>query len=250
MFTIMFCSWVVQFYCNVLKCFKEQREGGFQMPGRAGEMKIVFAGHSFIRRLRDYCNYHPFQFPEHPITESSFCCQGGWKLRGISSGLSSLSNLSVSNSIVYLEIGTNDLCDRVCQPKALAASICALAVSVLARGAAFVIIGEPLPRYGRALAMVPNFAIALQELIAELHLLTDTNSQIKVWRHEKIVPKPALSFTPGHISVVPDTFLRDGVHLRSCSQDQSCPVHCQCGMRLYWRSVRGALLHAFRATTC
>ena len=117
----------------------------------AHEIKVVFGGHSYIRRLRDYTSKHPFNFPNHPIVEQQFCCQGGWKLPDLSQELSWLTDTTVNNSILYLEIGTNDLCNPNLNPLKLSADVVDLCCSLLSRGAAFVLIGEPLPRFGGAL---------------------------------------------------------------------------------------------------
>jgi hypothetical protein len=206
-------------------------------------MKVVFAGHSFIRRLREYCSDYPFEFPLHPVLEQRFCCRGGWKIRNLKDALATLSDHTISSAVIYLEIGTNDLCDANCEPKQLAVDVGHLCCDLLSRGAAFVIVAEPLPRFGRALAQLEekgvNFSRAVTVLVHELRLLLASMPKIKVWRHAKVVPSYSLMLTPE----VPSRYLADGVHLGRC---RSPCASCACGMKRYWRSVRGALLHAMR----
>lgn len=160
--------------------------------------KVVFAGHSFIRRFERYLQQHPLKLP---VSEITWCYKGGWKIPDLRSDLENLPDRTVFNSIIYLEIGTNDLCNKFCNPAKLAADVCRLAVDLLSRGAAFIIIGEPLHRYGPALVKyggrTPCFTDAANELVRELHRLCQGLKHVKVWKHTKIAPPSSIYPIPG-----------------------------------------------------
>jgi len=204
---------------------------------RLTDLKVVFGGHSFIRRLKQYTTNYPLT-----ISNPIFCCGGGWKLPKLTQALKNLPDTTFRDSTIYLEIGTNDLCSPNCNPQDLAADICCLCRDVLARGAVFVVIGEPLPRFGPALAKLgdrtPSFADAVKILGRSLRSFTQSMTNVKVWEHRRIAPSLSISVAS---FIVPDRFDKDGVHLSKCRQ--RCDK-CSCGMKRYLVSVRGALLHA------
>lgn len=192
------------------------------------EMNVLFAGHSFIRRLRDYIALKPMNLP---IVDQSFCCQGGWKLPALRSAMLNLPNAQLVDRIIYIDIGTNDLSSSTLNltPSQLADYLVDFATQLLSRGARCVILGEVLPRFGPALGMMgipgPVFTNAVNEFNTQLRTNCHHIGRVTVWGHTRIF---SVSLNP---LTLPDTYAPDGVHLSDI------------GMKRYSKSIRGALWH-------
>lgn len=184
---------------------------------------VVLLGHSFIRRLRDFTsqNADVWNLKLNPeVLQLSFRCQGGLTLPRLIHERADLYNFQGHPpSIVYLQIGGNDLSAR--DPEEVVRDLLSFA-SYLHEG-----VGTPLIIVGQLLLRSPNVVgqryndkvITCNKLLNE-QLVLNNIPGIIFWKHR------GFWNSLHHIS-------HDGVHLN------------QEGLWKYYRSVRSAILHAY-----
>lgn len=193
-------------------------------------MSILILGHSFIRRFRDYLTSSPtlnLNLNISSVQQHAYLFEGGCKLTGRSFQCLMHNvhlHLATTNiHAIYISLGTNDL-DSGMPPLEVARHIWALARRLCSLyRPRYVFIEEIIHRNPDKFPGFANLAdIANQEikrLILSGNRITRPICFLKLFNFNN--PKyPVL--------------LEDGVHLN------------QRGVRKYYRSVRGAILHSFQ----
>lgn len=190
-----------------------------------GPVKAIIVGHSFVKRLADFCSDRR-NFANLRLETNLFHVE----FKGVSGAKVSHSNSAKSlgsmartvsdmcPDIVYIDIGSNDLCSRNVQPTELALRIFDISTE-LSKSCKCVVIGQILPR----LCESSTYNERVRSLNEKLkHLASEANGNVIFWKMEKVWR-------------VNGIYHRDGVHL-------SNPL----GMDRYARNVRGAVLFASR----
>ena len=186
-------------------------------------LNIVVAGHSFIRRLNDFaCEkygfFHNFKMEHYVANVQCIGISGLTVEKLVNSHLHKI--MESSPHIVYLEIGTNDLCSPDKSPKQVGDSIIELCGMLSNLGVKKIIVGEVTFREPRGIpAKTPDFNYKVLRLNRYLQVRLDdeANPQYFFWRH-KYLWRSALQV------------YADGVHYNKHGN-----------IRLF-RSIRGALL--------
>ena len=183
--------------------------------------KVCVVGHSYVRRLRDYCsqkgtknmNLHPNEF------DVTFRGKGGLKVRKCDDR-EEIMHFSIVPDIVFLQLGENDIAVHIDSRK-LAVDILAIAQYLHdGIGVKLVIIGQLIRRM--QFASCRNFNIKVLETNKHLEELSEPLHGIHFWKHR--------GFWKDLTYLGPD-----GVHLL-CTPSEDQP------MRKYRRSVRNALI--------
>ena len=187
----------------------------------------VILGHSFTKRLSRWCiendkvnmalDKSRFQVYWHGISGASICNPGHSKSLWAESSVIA----ELEADIVFLDIGSNDLCCPQTTPEQLSAQILTFAAHLHQRGCSIVIVGEILPRTG---AVHFNSKVDLtNELLASQ--CNPANGSY-FWRHSRN------NYNKRFLS---DYISSDGIH-----------VDPDRGMSRYFSSVRGAVIFAER----
>ena len=187
---------------------------------------IVIVGHSFVRRLGDFLrrNYGQYfnmglDFDRAFIT---FMHQGGLTVEAARRNL--VENIiSLAPDIVYIELGSNDLCHPRRGPQEVGDSLQNLANDLIQRGVHFVMLGQVIMRADRAIPRATrSYNHKVRQLTSYMSDLFAPGSQMpaRFWRHR------GMTYTGSRI------LGPDGVHLN------------QLGHYRLYRSIRGALLYA------
>ena len=186
-------------------------------------VNITIAGHSFVRRLNEYATYQFGSYHNMKIENSV----ANVTTIGIS-GLTidkllhqHMHRITTTNpQIVYIEIGSNDLCDPNGDIRQIGLKIKEACKMLLRLGIKKVIIGEIVFRFGRGIPRnVPDYNYKVLNLnrFLQVHLDSEAEPRLLFWRH-KYVWRSALRL------------YIDGVHYNND------------GNKRYFRSVRGALI--------
>ena len=185
-------------------------------------------GHSFVRRLQQF---HSSTFGHYFNLGFSYS-----QLQVVYYGHSGLTVQDVmyyhlasidqiKPDIIYLELGTNDLCSPTATPMSVGNDLRLLVTQLLNLGVKFVVTGQVIFRRGRGIPRaVPGFnrrVVTLNHYCARL-LGTHSLPNSYFWHHRGMW-HPACQ-----------VLARDGVHLN------------RQGMVKQGRSIRGALLYALR----
>ena len=186
-------------------------------------LNITVAGHSFINHLNTFaCNnygyWHNFKMEQEVATVKCIGISGATVEKMINLHLHRI--VDNKPNIVYLEVGTNDLCDPSMMAKQVADRIKELCVMIHNLGAKRVVVGEVTFRVGRGIpGKTPDFNYKVLSLNKRLQVLLDhnTDSSYFFWRHKYLWNSQL-------------NLYRDGVHY---NKD---------GNRRLFRSIRGALL--------
>ena len=181
--------------------------------------KVLVLGHSFVRRLQTFLGNDQIQLYGHRVT---FCGIGGATVGTLRA---KLSRMNVTDfCIVYVEIGTNDLC--ISSGETVAADISSLIAYLRTHGITQVILGEILSRSKQWVRgpSLEEFAMQVRQVNTTMMAWTCQRRNVSFWKHRRL-------HSPGLLH-------RDGVHLN------------RRGMHLYWRSVRGALVKHLRHACC
>lgn len=122
--------------------------------------------------------------------------------------------------VVYLEIGSNDICHHTCTPEILSKQIFDLAEKALQRGIARqVVIGNIKLRHGVGLARTrPDYCVVARSTNEMLANLAADSPNIKFWKSQRGELNKEKYYRP------------DGIHLN----DE--------GMRVFFRELRGGLI--------
>ena len=184
------------------------------------EQRVLVIGHSFVSRLTDYLrrsNNWPTRLDGCTVQLAGF---RGATLHRLTSNLD---NRLDHFRVIYVEIGSNDLCEP-CSVDGFVSRLILFAHFLIRRGVSQVVIGEVVFRTERCRyrmgVSLRHYNMAVREANSRLSELCRGNRQLTFHRHRRL-------YNPNFICA-------DGVHLTDDA------------MRIYWRSVRGALLHALR----
>ena len=191
-------------------------------------VNVTVAGHSFVRHLNTYaCENHGFYHNlklEQYVANVNFVGISGLTVsRLINDHLHAV--VENQPSIVYLELGTNDLSDPRLTAKEVGNRILELCRMLLNLGVRRVIIGEITFRVGRGIPQkCPDFNYKVLDLnqFLQVHIDGDELPGVVFWRH-KYLWQSAINL------------YRDGLHY---NRD---------GNKRLFRSVRGAVIKALWA---
>jgi len=187
---------------------------------------VTCVGHSFISRLKCFTDRDG---PSEPAMynlrldpgryQISFIGVPGASTRGHRSIQPALNRIgSLRPDLVFLDIGSNDLCDENVEPQDLARYIISLARFVLVGyEIRSVAVGSILPRVGPTWSSYNQRVSATNRYLREL---AANEPSVHFWRHRGFSARCAIN-----------PFSADGVH-----------PHAQRGMPKYVRSVRHAIL--------
>ena len=172
----------------------------------------LLVGHSYIRRLSRYLGNDEIELEGQNVKFWGFPGATIHSLRRLALGWD-----LTKFSVVYIELGTNDLCGTR-SAEAVAQDLLDLVHLLQGRGATKLVLGEIINRGkmrdgGPSVQEVNNRVIIVNNTIRERAAQLDGFTS---WKHERLNKKHIL--------------LPDGVHFTNV------------GMHRYWRSVRGALV--------
>jgi len=188
---------------------------------------VVIVGHSFTRRLSQWCAEHNqlnlnlenprFRVFWHGISGATITKPNHAK--SLWGELCVVSQLEAH--IVFVDVGSNDLCTLSVTPQDLTRQLLSFAQDILAAGCRVVVIGEILHRFDNEV-FNRKASEANTMLLEQCELLPGTY----FWRHSRN------NFNQRFLS---DFAAPDGIHVDSGR-----------GMRRYFSSVRGAIIFAER----
>jgi lysophospholipase L1-like esterase len=191
--------------------------------------RVTCIGHSFVARLQTFTNQslptNKFANCKLDTTlfQISYIAKSGALIKGRSSLHSEVHRLhSLSPHMVFLQLGSNDLCNENCEPITLATDIISFARFLrIGYDITYVIIGTILPRMsaGRFQFDVAAYNRRVNATNQHLHHLASDEAGIHTWKHR------------GFSNWAQSPFAFDGVHLNHTY-----------GMPKYVRSVRQAML--------
>jgi lysophospholipase L1-like esterase len=219
----------------------QDRQNVLARPSRPA--KILILGHSFIERLEKYLCKQDGCFNNFNLEFSNAIVEmlgtGGRTVK--KTRYNDLKRVEQSRpDIVYIELGTNDLCRKYNSPHKIASELHELANDILGLGVSQVIIGQVISRNGRGIpAAVPSINEKITVFNQVCAALFDSSISpgcyfwvhMGLWRSQKALIEDDEGFGEGELA---DTRLDDGVHLSDLGS-----------ARLY-RSIRGALIQAMR----
>ena len=187
---------------------------------------VVLIGHSFLKRAQTYLNrrygfYNNLNIDHH-------ICQIFWEVKGgmLARHLYNDYLSAVMNhlpDIVYVEIGSNDLCDPDLVPADPALEVFHFVTSLLNLGVAYVLVGQVLFRQGSGIpyeVVNYNTRVTLMNNLSAAFLTNEP--QAHFWKHR------------GMWNPVSPIMARDGIHLNSWGNFKYC------------RSLRQAIRFAVR----
>ena len=185
---------------------------------------VVILGHSFVRRQEQFLiRQHGLDFNlglDYDRAYVTYVHHGGLTAPQARIGYMDYV-LSLTPDIIYIELGSNDICHPRVGPVEVGQSLRDLANDFIRAGVRYVMIGETIPRAGRAIPRVTrSYNNKVRQLNENLHAMfgPHRSDAVRSWRHRGL----------SHPSVLGP----DGVHLNNTGNQ-----------RLY-RSMRGAILHA------
>ena len=114
-------------------------------------VRVTVVGHSFIRRLSEDLTksmgyYHNFGF-KFEVAEVDILEKGGMKIDNAKQH--SLEIIRSNPDLVYIELGSNDVCRRWMSPKEIGMDMIDLVDELVRLGVKKVIVRETLYRYGK-----------------------------------------------------------------------------------------------------
>jgi hypothetical protein len=190
--------------------------------------RVVVAGHSFVRRLDDFLVsknglYHNFGF-EYNVANTTVKAHQKYYVNDIKKDWTIS---SVEPHLIYLEIGCNDLNDATLGPDAVAASMYQLAAHLIqnSRKCPIIMFGEIMHRNYQGMSpLVDDYNLKVDRANSCLKALIDPSNipNCYFWEHRDLAKK------------ILKYLNTDGIHVSDTRQ------------RLYYRSVRGALLNGIR----
>ena len=207
------------------------RVPGLQLPNlvllREGKrpMRVTVIGHSFITRIdrmlvQQFGLQHNFGVNSN-IAEVKIMARGGMK----TSDLRPQSIAATHPDLVYLEIGSNDLCGTSTDGPRVGKAIYNLAMGLVQAGVKKVVVGEIIYRVGQGIpARVSEYNYRVINLNRYLQTVLDQDNceKLALWRHKGLWQ-----------ATVP-IYCEDGVHLN------------ERGNRRLYRSIRGAIMKYLR----
>ena len=195
-------------------------------------LNVFCFGHSFVRHFRNFNRVTPSNngFPSINLAFSPEEFHVAYY--GLSGGTVSIDKgrllqnelgrfTTIGPDIVFLDIGSNDLCSPEVTPERLATDIQKIAdFLVIGHGVQVVVIGAILPRLNTPNA-VPDYNDRVAKANSLLQSICDERVCLQFCKHEKMGCNAT------------DLYYSDGIHLSTVS-----------GYPKYFRSVRGAILRA------
>ena len=186
--------------------------------------QAVVVGHSFVRRLEEflvdkYGPYHNFGLSYDSVHVHSIY-KGG--MTAESARYEYLHRIvDLKPDIVYLELGSNDICRR--RPEQVGSALLDLTYDLQNLGVKYVVVGQTIfregrgipagkPDYNRDVAILNNYTCAVLD--------PASSDDTKYWKHRGLWESKLR------------TLGRDGVHPNNL------------GLQRLYRSVRGAIMHA------
>lgn len=188
-------------------------------------VNILVLGHSFTRRLQKWCvdnhlanmNLDPnrFQVYWHGISGGTIMHPA--RPKSLWSEMDVACNLGAD--IVFLDIGSNDLCDRHTSAEALFQQLLAFARALISSSCRTVVFSQILHRQGSS-----DYNSRVDSTNSLLREACDGDSNLIFWSHSRN------NYSRRFLS---DYVATDGVHVDNIR-----------GMPRYYSSVRGALIFA------
>jgi len=183
--------------------------------------RILIIGHSFIRRLDAFVESRTESASGRVVSRDFWLENTDVKWMSLSGGKVSnfdqMCKALPTVDDVYLELGSNDLCELFWEPEIVALRIVGMASVIRNRAnARHIIVGEPLPRVFNPPNIPYNQCLG-RYLDALRHEVANT-PHMSTWAHVRLVNRHC-----------PEYFAKDGHHLSPY------------GMYLHFKSIRGAL---------
>ena len=189
------------------------------MPNLDNQVFTLLLGHSFIRRLkvslqRDNSLNLGLNSSEFSLLWQGF---GGIAIKHLSNYEYLINNLQPT--IMYVEIGSNDLCYRKAQVDQLADHLYSWVLSILARYSCVkkIIVGQVIPRLNQP---YPHYNKQVTQFNALFREKCLNHPGIVTWKHK------------GLVTAFANCLLPDGVHLNSV------------GEKKFKHSIKRALVYA------
>jgi hypothetical protein len=189
-------------------------------------VRVLIMGHSFVKWLeryvrRDMGMFHNFNF-EYNVSEVFMYGVGGRKAKECRYHDLKIVE-EVKPRIVFIEMGSNDLCDPDAKPEVIASDILDLCQDILKLGVSKVVVGQIVERCGQGIPRsVPNYNFKVAIVNQVLEALLDTDG-CRFWKHFGFYRAEEINRE------------YDGVHLSERANKK------------LFRSIRGALLQEIRA---
>ena len=146
--------------------------------GGSCHRKVLILGHSFVRRLGYFFEGQEIDIRGHQVMFH------GWGGATVKDLRDKLLGIDVTNfCIVYVEIGTNDLCSEL--GDIVASNIWALVAYLRTHGAAQVIFGQILFRTRRGVRgpLVAQFRVRLEEVNSRMRDWMELRGDVFYWKH-------------------------------------------------------------------
>ena len=187
-------------------------------------VRIAVVGHSFIRRICDDLTksrgyFHNFGM-DFDVASVDLIYDGGMKIFHARQRVL-FDIMKTFPDLVYIELGSNDVCRRWMSPREIGDDMCDLVAEILRLGAIKVIVGETAYRYGKG---VPkrmghyNYRVSDLNRYLQVQLDEEFNPGTAFWRHK------------GIWNCKKQIYLSDGIHFNAL------------GNRRLYRSIRGAII--------
>jgi len=201
-------------------------------------MHVLLLGHSFTRRLKDYITFQGLSatFNLSEIQQISWHFQDGlcindlWENSGPTVAIQSTIQ-SLHPSHVYIELGTNDLVQATPnQALVLASQILDFVEWLHLQGSITIICGQILPRLPD---LRPIPIVARYDYQLNLAQFERNRSIVNNFLHATLpeVSPSSKSWTHSRLESRHNLYHADGLHFNSQ------------GLKHYYKSVRGALIH-------
>jgi len=187
---------------------------------------VLILGHSFSRRLRDWCvrngktnlNLDPQRVCVFWYGVGGATITAPTSPKSLWGVVDMIKDLNID--VVFLDIGSNDLCCSILTPTLLASTIVQFSEHCIALGARQVVLSEILPRQHQPLF---NQRVEQTNSLLSAHCVKPTTNNLYFWRHRR--NRFSQRFLLDYISP-------DGIH-----------VDYRKGMARYYSSVRGAVMY-------
>ena len=187
---------------------------------------VAIIGHSYVRRLKQFCpsssRFHNLNLQHDRV---SFLGIGGAKIRGSKRIIPHLHSLFKSSSfkVVFLQLGSNDLCDKNTSPHSVALDLLALAHFLIsAYNVHRVVIGQ---LHYRSRAPYAHFNSNIAQ----------TNLALLRAVREQQCPEIQFAHLKGFARHNPSFYLPDGVHFNAA------------GNFKFFEGVRGAVIRGLNS---
>ena len=187
-------------------------------------VRVAVVGHSFIKRICDDLTrskgyYHNFGM-NFEVASVDIICDGGMKIAHARQRVL-FDIMKTFPDLVYLELGSNDVCRRWMTPKEIGDDMCDLVEEILRLGAIKVIVGETAYRYGKGIPKRMgdyNYRVNALNRYLQVQLDEEFTQGAALWRHK------------GIWNCRKQIYSHDGTHFNAL------------GNRRLYRSIRGGII--------